>query len=114
MFQEGGRYEKKSKGRIIVFGKNILKKKRDKKPPADMPVLVSLFNTRLKLAEASVTEQQGEVFPQALADLRAQIKRIPCESFPVKKVLHQMASAWEDAFWQLLTPAKVEFLRLNV
>src|SRR5438094_10546632 len=40
--------------------------------------------------------------------------RIPRESFPVKKVWLQVAPAWEDDFWTLITPAKLDFLRLHV
>jgi type I restriction enzyme R subunit len=105
---------KKTEFKIIDFWQNDFNKKADDKPPADMPVLVSLFNTRLKLAEAAADQPQGEVFPQAVADLRGQITRIPRESFPVKKVLHEVESAWKDDFWNLLTPAKAEFLRLKV
>src|SRR6266566_4816128 len=76
---------KKTEFKIIDFWQNDFNKKADDKPPADMPVLVSLFNTRLKLAEATVEQPQGTVFPQAVSDLRAQISRIPREAFPVKK-----------------------------
>src|SRR5262249_55423035 len=104
---------KKTEFKIIDFWDNAFNKKADDKPPADMPVLVSLFNTRLKLAEATVEQPHGEVFPQAVADLRKQIERIPRESFPVKKVLYEVESAWKDDFWNMLTPAKAEFLRLK-
>src|SRR5207237_3181073 len=80
---------KKTDFKVIDFWQNDFNKKADDKPPTDMPVLVSLFNTRLKLAEATVDRPQGTVFPQAVADLRAQISRIPRKSFPVKKVLHE-------------------------
>ncbi|MBO0697676.1 MAG: hypothetical protein J2P46_04735, partial [Zavarzinella sp.] len=105
---------KKTEFKIIDFWQNDFNKKTDDKPPADLPVLVSLFNTRLKLAEATGSQPDGEVFPQAVADLRAQIARIPQESFPVKKVLHEVESAWKDDFWARLTPDKAEFLRLKV
>src|SRR5712692_2463372 len=105
---------KKTEFKIIDFWQNDFNKKADDKPPTDMPVLISLFNTRLKLAEATVTEPRGAVFPQAVTDLRGQIARIPRESFPVKKVLHEVESAWKDDFWNMMTPAKAEFLRLKV
>lgn len=105
---------KKTEFKIIDFWQNDFNKQADDKVPVDMPVLVSLFNTRLKLAEATKDQPQGEVFPQAVADLRKQIERIPQESFPVKKVLHEVESAWKDEFWNLMTPAKAEFLRLKV
>ncbi len=46
--------------------------------------------------------------------MRVQIQRIPLESFPVKKALNEVESAWKNDFWNIMTPAKVEFLRLKV
>ncbi|MFO0967417.1 MAG: DEAD/DEAH box helicase family protein [Gemmataceae bacterium] len=105
---------RKTEFKIIDFWKNNFEKEADDKVPVDLPVLVSLFNTRLKLAEATKDQPRGEVFPQAVADLRRQIERIPRESFPVKKVLHEVESAWTDEFWNLLTAKKAEFLTLKV
>jgi type I restriction enzyme, R subunit len=42
------------------------------------------------------------------------IARIPRDSFPVKKVWLQVAEAWEDDFWALITRGKLDFLRLQV
>jgi type I restriction enzyme, R subunit len=39
---------------------------------------------------------------------------VPCDFFPVKKVWLQVAPAWEDDFWTLITPPKLDFLRLQV
>src|SRR5205085_351432 len=55
-----------------------------------------------------------EAFQQAVMDLRAMMVRIPQDSFPVKKVWLQIAPAWEDDFWTLITPVKLDFLRLQV
>ncbi len=79
-----------------------------------MPVLVSVFNTRLKLLETQLPDQTSGVARQALTDLRAMLDRIPQGSFPVKKAWVQIADAWKDDFWQLITPKKSEFLRLQV
>lgn len=105
---------KKTEFKIIDFWQNDFNKKADGKPPVDMPVLVSVFNTRLKLLEGQLPDHTTEVFRQGVTDLRAMLSRIPRDSFPVKKVWMQVAPAWEDDFWQLITPAKLEFLRLQV
>jgi type I restriction enzyme, R subunit len=105
---------KKTEFKIIDFWQNDFNKKADGKPSIDMPVLVSIFNTRLKLLERHLPDHAAEVFCQAVADLRTMLDRVPRDSFPVKKVWMQIAQAWEDDFWQLVTPAKVEFLRLKV
>lgn len=105
---------KKTEFKIIDFWQNDFNKKADAKAPIDMAVLVSLFNTRLKIVERHLPEHTAEAFRQAITDLRAMIVRIPQDSFPVKKVWLQIAPAWDDDFWTLITQTKVEFLRLHV
>jgi hypothetical protein len=43
--------------------------------------------------------------------LREQLKRIPRDSFPVKKVWPEIAEAWDDLFWNYIASDKIEFLR---
>jgi type I restriction enzyme R subunit len=105
---------KKTEFKIIDFWQNDFNKKADGKPPIDMPVLVSVFNTRLKILELHLPDHTAEPFHQTITDLRAMMVRVPRESFPVKKVWLQVAPAWEDDFWTLITPAKLDFLRLHV
>jgi type I restriction enzyme R subunit len=105
---------KKTEFKIIDFWQNDFNKKADDKPAIDIPVLVSVFNTRLKILERHIPDQTAEAFRQAITDLRGMMTRIPRDSFPVKKVWLQVAPAWEDDFWTLITPAKLDFLRLHV
>jgi type I restriction enzyme R subunit len=105
---------RKTEFKVIDFWQNDFNRQADDKPPVDVPVLVSVFNTRLKLLESQIPDHTTEVFRQAVADLRAMLDRIPRASFPVRKVWVKIAEAWEDDFWQLITPAKMEFLRLQV
>jgi type I restriction enzyme R subunit len=105
---------KKTEFKIIDFWQNDFNKKADDKPSVDMPVLVSLFNTRLKILERHLPDHTAEAFRQAVSDVRAMIARIPQDSFPVKKVWLQIAPAWDDDFWTLINPTKLDFLRLQV
>jgi type I restriction enzyme, R subunit len=105
---------KKTEFKIIDFWQNDFNKKAEDKPPIEMPVLVSVFNTRLKILERHLPDHTAEASRQAIADLRAMMARVPRDSFPVKKVWLQVAPAWEDDFWTLITPAKLDFLRLHV
>jgi type I restriction enzyme R subunit len=105
---------KKTEFKIIDFWQNDFNKQAGDKILADVPVLVSVFNTRLKLLESQLPDQSSGVAHQALTDLRAMLERIPQDSFPVKKAWVQIADAWKDDFWQLVTPKKSEFLRLQV
>jgi type I restriction enzyme, R subunit len=100
----------KTEFKIIDFWQNDLNKQADDKPPVDVPVLVSVFNTRLKILERHLPDHTPEAFRQAVSDLRAMIARIPRDSFPVKKVWMQIASAWDHDFWALITAKKLEFL----
>ncbi|HXG88452.1 MAG TPA: DEAD/DEAH box helicase family protein [Vicinamibacterales bacterium] len=105
---------KKTEFKIIDFWQNDFNKKADDKPPTDVPVLVSIFNARLKLLAHHLDDHTAETFRQALADLRTMVARVPRESFPVKKVWLQVGHVWEDDFWMLITPAKLDFLRLHI
>lgn len=105
---------KKTEFKIIDFWQNDFNKQAEDKTPTDVPVLVSVFNTRLKLLESQLPDQSSGVARQALTNLRAMLDRIPQDSFPVKKSWVQIADAWKDDFWQLVTPKKSEFLRLQV
>jgi type I restriction enzyme R subunit len=66
------------------------------------------------LLEALVSAPNAEARHQTIGDLRAMIRRIPTDSFPVKKVLTEIEEAWSDSFWQVITRDKIEFLRLKV
>lgn len=105
---------KKTEFKIIDFWQNDFNKKADDRIPVEIPVLVSVFNTRLKILETQLSTPQGDTFKQAVIDLRAQLNRIPQDSFPVKKVWMEIEQAWSDGFWLLITKDKIEFLRLKV
>ncbi|MCA9944386.1 MAG: DEAD/DEAH box helicase family protein, partial [Anaerolineales bacterium] len=100
---------------IIDFWENDLNKDpQQEREPQNVPVLVSIFNTRLKLLEVMLAERQTAVFQQTVADLRDQIATIPVEAFSVKRVYHEIEEAWQDSFWTYLTQRKLDFLRLKV
>lgn len=105
---------KKTEFKIIDFWENDFDRKEDARVPIDVPVLVGVFNTRLKILGASLSERDSDVFKQTVFALREQLKRIPRDSFPVKKVWPEIAEAWDDSFWNYVTSNKIEFLRLKV
>jgi type I restriction enzyme, R subunit len=49
-----------------------------------------------------------------IKDLRADVARIPLQSFSVKKVFNEVSDAWQNDFWNYITYDKLEFLRLKV
>jgi type I restriction enzyme R subunit len=105
---------KKTEFKIIDFWQNDFNRQADDRVPVEVPVLVSIFNTRLQLLESQFPDHDTEVFRQSVFDLRQMLTRIPADSFPVRKVWAEIEPAWRDDFWKLITPAKLEFLRLRV
>ena len=105
---------KKTEFKIIDFWQNDFNRQADDRVPVEVPVLVSIFNTRLQLLESQFPDHDTEVFRQSVFDLRQMLHRIPADSFPVRKVWAEVEPAWRDDFWKLITPAKLDFLRLRV
>ncbi len=99
---------------VMDFWENEFNKPADEAAAPSMPVLVSIFNTRLKQLEFDLSDQQTAEWQRTVAELRKQVAQIPTDSFSVKKVLPEIEEAWSDAFWLHVNPRKLEFLRLNV
>lgn len=99
---------------IIDFWENNFS--RDAKEVVDQstPVLVTIFNTRLKLLETYLKDQKDPDCKAVIADLREQIQQIPTDSFTIRKQMPEIEEAWTDAFWDYLIPSKIEFLKLKV
>ncbi|MEK6753919.1 MAG: DEAD/DEAH box helicase family protein [Chloroflexota bacterium] len=99
---------------IIDFWENNFS--RDAKEVVDQstPVLVTIFNTRLKLLETYIKDQKDPDCKTVIADLREQIQQIPTDSFTIRKHMPEIEEAWTDAFWDYLIPNKIEFLKLKV
>jgi len=90
----------------------------------------SLDEREIASSFASLTSRNDTVddVRRIIQDLRADIARIPLQSFSVKKVFKEVKDAWparrsadgsrdaggEDDFWKYITPEKLEFLRLKV
>ncbi|MEK7705744.1 MAG: DEAD/DEAH box helicase family protein [Myxococcota bacterium] len=104
----------KTEFKVIDFWQNDFNRKADDKVQSDVPVLVSLFNTRLKVVETTMHDPQSETHLSAVGDLQDMIARIPTDSYPVRKVLSDVKEASDGAFWLLLTAKKIEFLLLRV
>ena len=79
-----------------------------------IPVLVTIFNTRLNKFLKFMGDQSCEDAKRIICDLRAQIASIPLESFSVRKAMAEVQQAWDDDFWNYITPEKIAFLRLKV
>ena len=87
---------------------------QDDEKTGQIPVLVTIFNTRLQKLRIFLGDQSSEDAKRIIRDLRADIAQIPLKSFSVKKVFKEVQDAWEDEFWKYITAEKMEFLRLKV
>jgi type I restriction enzyme, R subunit len=99
---------------IMDFWENDFGKAHETEVPQKLPVLVNIFNTRLKLLSHFLDNQRAPDTQKVIADLRALIQLIPTESFLVKKVLPDVQQAWEDSFWRYVTRKEIEFLQKQV
>lgn len=107
--------EGEKKGFLILdFWENNFSKDAKEVVDNSMPVLVTIFNTRLRLLETYLDEQDSPDYQQVIGDLRAQIAQLPTESFILKRVMPEIKEAWQDGFWGYLVPRKLEFLKLKV
>ncbi len=105
---------KKTEFKIIDFWQNDFQKDPKGGASPVIPILVSIFNTRLKSFEALDKSRQAEDYAQVVADLRAMVERIPVDCFSVRRVWVEIEHVWGDEFWTLLTKDKIEFLRLRI
>ncbi len=99
---------------ILDFWENDFNKPAEEEIAQSLPVLVTLFNTRLKLLGQYLSSKPSAERDKIIARLRKQISQIPTASFLVKKVLPDVQQAWEDNFWNYLTANKLDFLRLKI
>ncbi|MCP4168381.1 MAG: DEAD/DEAH box helicase family protein [Chloroflexi bacterium] len=99
---------------IIDFWENDFRKQPQEEVVQSLPVLVSLFNTRIKLLALGLSKGWSQETQHTIADLRAMIARIPSDSYAVKRVWPEIEEVWGDAFWQYITGADIDLLRLKV
>lgn len=98
----------------MIFGKTISIKKAEETNKQTVPVLVTVFNTRLNIARLYLKKQDVEDFQTTIADLREIVNRIPQYSFQVKKILPQISQVWEDSYWKFWSQNKLDFLRIKI
>jgi type I restriction enzyme R subunit len=99
---------------IIDFWQNDFGKQTEDRVPADVPLLVRLFNTRLDILAATLNRRDSAAHRQVIADCQAMLGRIPTDSFPVRKVWGEVETAWTDTFWVPMTQDRINALRLKV
>jgi type I restriction enzyme, R subunit len=104
----------KSEFKILDFWDNKFDRQAEDKEKATVPVLVTIFNTRLKMLEHLILNQDTADALQVKADLQEQLRRIPTDAFTVRRVLPAIEQAWQPHFWTHNTAADIEFLKTQV
>ena len=99
---------------ILDFWENDFSRDAAAEQRQSLPVLVTIFNTRLRLLALELQKQTGEQAQRLITQLRAQIAEIPVDSFSVRRLLPEIQSAFEESFWGYLTANKLDFLRAKV
>ncbi|WP_220593631.1 DEAD/DEAH box helicase family protein [Oscillochloris sp. ZM17-4] len=99
---------------ILDFWENDFSRDAAEEQRQSLPVLVTIFNTRLRLLALELQQQSGEQALRLVTQLRAQIAEIPVDSFSVRRLLPDIQSAFADSFWSYLTANKLDFLRTKV
>ncbi len=99
---------------VIDFWENDFNRAADTEITQSLPVLVTIFNTRLALLERYLGNLASDEAQRVIGDLREMIGQIPVDSFSVRRVYRQIEQAWQDAFWAYLTRDKLDFLRNRV
>ena len=109
---------KKENFLIIDYWQNFehfnMMPKNDDEGPQQIPVLVGIFNTRLAKLELMLGDQNCAGFAGTINDIRADIAKLPLDSFTVKQHLSALREVFDDDWWKLMTATKIEFLRLRI
>jgi len=104
---------KKDRFLIVDYWENFETIRKDD-TNKQIPILVTIFNYRLSKLLLLLGDQKSEDTKRIISEIRNYIGLIPLESFSVKKVFKEVKEAWEDDFWNYITPNKIEFLKLKV
>jgi type I restriction enzyme R subunit len=104
----------KTEFKIIDFWENEFDKPAEETVKQTVPVLVTIFNTRLNILKLYLRQQGTEECQRVASDLRKQIAQLPLDSYGVKRAYPQIEEAWNDSFWNFMTPQKIEMLRVRV
>lgn len=108
---------KKEQFLIVDYWENFehfnMMPKNDDAGAAQIPVLVTIFNTRLSKLALLMGAPGSEDFKRVVQDIRADLAKLPLDSFTVKKGLKEIREVFEDSWWQFITNIKIELLRMK-
>ena len=78
------------------------------------PILVTIFNTRLKKLEYFKNNINNPDSQKIISELRKSISEIPRDSYTVRRSFNEVSDAWNDDYWTYINNEKLRFLRMKV
>ena len=78
------------------------------------PILVTIFNTRLKKLEYFKSNLANLDSQRIISELRNLISEIPLDSYTVKRNLKEVRDVWNDDYWTFINVDKFRFLRMKL
>ncbi len=105
---------RKTEFKIIDFWENEFDRDAEENEKQTMPVLVRLFNTRMKTLRLLLRNQETEDFRSTVADIREMIGRIPRDVFQVQRLLPQIDQVWQDTFWNFIGKNNLDFVENRI
>ncbi len=105
---------RKTEFKIIDFWENEFDKNAEETTKQSVPVLVTIFNTRLNILRLYLRRQDTEEAKSTVADLREMVSQIPLDSFQVKKIFPQIEEVWKESYWKFIGLSNLDFLRLKI
>lgn len=99
---------------ILDFWENDFNQPADKAVAQSLPVLVTIFNTRLDQLAEYLPNQQHADAQAIVGKVRGQLDLIPIDAFSVRRIYPEIQHVWDEGFWRFLTQDKLDFLRIKV
>jgi type I restriction enzyme R subunit len=87
---------------------------KGREPGATIPLPVRLFESRLDKLEAAISVNRNDIVEATIADLRADLADLPEKNVVVLDNKANLDQVGPDAYWHIITPEKLGFLRTQI
>jgi type I restriction enzyme R subunit len=87
---------------------------KGKELKGQIPLPVRLVGIRIDKIETALEKEKPEIAQKEIEKLRSQISELPKKSIVIQDSKPDLAKVEDDAFWNHLTPQKIEFLRHTI
>ncbi|SEM28901.1 type I restriction enzyme, R subunit [Aquimarina amphilecti] len=87
---------------------------KGKELKGQIPLPVRFVGIRIDKIETALEKEKPEIAQKEIEKLRSQISELPKKSVVIQDSKPDLAKVEDDAFWNHLTPEKIEFLRHTI